>query len=442
MSGLLSNDAPDKGEVKPSTSKTPDDLADYLSQDDDKTDKPVKDKVDKEDKPAKDKDVDKDDKDDKLDDLDKDDIELKEDEDEDEDEKLKLEKEDKEDKDKIEIDAPPKKKEILAKYPNFYKDFPFFEKMMFRDRQYTELFGSFDDAKEVADRAETLERFETDLLKGNTETILTQIKSSDKKAFDKIVDGYLPTLAKVDKEAYYEVVGNIGKHIVKELVAEARNVTTTNKEQGEQLQQVALLLNQFLFGTSTWTPPKPRVEKTDAAADEELETERREFAQERFTTFRNELQTKIDNTLKATISDYIDPKGEMTAYVKKNAIKDALDSLHKGIGGDTAFRKSLDRLWESAFSDKFSQASGQRIRSTYLGKSKQLLPTIIKKARAEALKDLTPTSRKEKDDEDKDDDKETTSRRREPITSGRPRQSGGKNKMEKGESVLDFLSRD
>jgi len=373
------------------------------------------------------------------------DIEIKEDEEEEE--KLDLE-EDKDNKDKkrakpegeeeeIEIDAPPKKREIAAKYPNFFKEFPFIEKMMFRDRQYTDLFGSFDDARDVAERAQVLDRFEQDLIKGNTETVLAQIKNNDKKAFDKIVDSYLPALAKVDKEAYFEVVGNIGKHMIHELSQEARNIIGSNKEAGEALHNAALTLNQFLFGTSNYTPPKPRVEKVNEQ-DEELERERTNFVRERFETSRGDLQTRVDNTLKATISEYIDRSGEMSSYIKKNAIRDALNMLHQNIGNDTSFRKNLDRLWESAFNDRFSRSSLDRIRSTYLGKAKQLLPSVIKKARAEALKDSSP--RKSEDKEEKEDKEERP--RRGPIESGRPRQSGGKNKIEKGESVLEFFSRD
>lgn len=434
MSGLLSNSGDDKSAVKPAGEKaSADDLANFFAEPDDKGAKPDKeDKLDKEDKTDKDKD-----KDDKLD-IDEDDIELK-DEDEDDD-KLDLEDKDKKAEDEIEINAPPKKKEILAKYPNFLKEFPFFEKMMYRDRQYTELFGSFDDARDVAERAQILDHFEGDLMKGNTETILKQVKETDKKAFDKLVDNYLPTLARVDKEAYFEVVGNIGKHLIAELVKEGKSlgVDENSKDAAAALRNAALTLNQFLFGTSTYSPPQQRVAKADEK-DEELEQERTQYVRERFEDSRNELQTKVDNTLRATINDYIDRDSQMTGYVKKNAVRDALTMLHTAIGNDPAFRKNLDRLWESAFSSRFDRNSLDRIRSTYLGKAKNMLPAIIKKARAEALKDQTPSSRKERDEEK---DEETT-RKREPISSGRPRQqSGGKLKMERGESVLDFLSRD
>src|SRR5216684_980695 len=219
-----------------------------------------------------------------------DEIELK---DSDEDiEKLDLTKDD------IEVDAPPRKKEILAKYPDLFKTFPFLEKIMYRDRQYNELFGSFDDAKEIAEKSESFNQFESQLLAGDTSEVLRNVKDVDEKAFNIIVDEYLPTLAKVDKEAYFHVVGNLNRRLIMEMVQEA------NDTNNEDLKQAALLVNQFIFGSSKFTAPTLRVEKIkDTSEASEAEQERLAFTRERFETARDDLQTKIDNTLRATISD-------------------------------------------------------------------------------------------------------------------------------------------
>lgn len=420
-----------------------DDVLDLLSRDD------APDKTDKTDK------IGKDNKDDKA--KDDDDITLKDIEDDDD--KLKLDeddedKDDKEGKDKnkekdkkgkerqeseeeLELDAPPKKRELLTKYPDIFKTFPWFEKMIYRDRQYTELFGSFDDAKDVAEQAQILQGFEKDLMIGNTETILKQVKENDPKAFDKIVDNYMSTLSKVDKDAYVEVCGNIGKHIIRDLVNEATNVKGINKEQAELLQQTALILNQHLFGSSSYTPPKPRVEAKANEEEEKLNRERSDFSRQKYETSRDELQSRVDNTLRATITDYIDRNNEMSSYVKKNAIGDAMKLLHNTIGNDTGFRKNLDKLWEAAFNENFNQNSLARIKSAYLGRAKQLLKPIISKARAEALKDNVSVSRQEQQEEE-----EERPSRRGPIVSGRPRQTGGKNDRKAGESVSEFFARD
>ncbi len=335
-------------------------------------------------------------------------------------EKLDLAKPDED----VDIEAPPRKKEILKEYPELFKKFPFLEKMMYRDRQITELFGSFDDAKEVAERSETFNNFENQLLAGNTEEILREVKDADEKAFNIIVDDYLPTLAKVDKEAYFHVVGNLNRRLIMEMVQEA------NDTNNDDLKQAALLVNQFVFGSSKFTAPTLRVDKTkvDSAEQSEAEQERLSFAKERFESARDDLQSRVDNTLRATISDYIDPRGNMSSYVKKNAVADAMRILNSSIASDSSVVKNLDKLWRASFESKFSRESLGRIQSFYLSKAKSNLKNAILKARAEALKDSRPNGRK-----DEEEDETEVKQPQRKIATGKPSQPRGKNEMRKGE---------
>jgi hypothetical protein len=336
-------------------------------------------------------------------------------------------------KDEVDIEAPPRKKEILKEYPELFKKFPFLEKMMYRDREYSELFGSFDDAKEIAEKSESFNNFESQLLAGDTKEILREVKDADKKAFDTIVDNYLPALAEVDKDAYFHVVGNLNKRLIMEMVQEA------NDTNNDDLKQAALLVNQFVFGTAKFTAPSNRVEKKDEKSSE-AEQERLAFTRERFETSRDELQSRVDNTLRSTISEYIDPKNSMSSYVKKNAVNDAMKILNEAIASDPTVVKNLDRLWRASFEDKFSKDSQGKIQSYYLSKAKANLKNAILKARSEALKDVrTHSTENEKEAEVEKEDSRRPAR---TITPGRPSQPKGKNQPQKGESVTDFFMRD
>lgn len=344
-------------------------------------------------------------------------------------EKLDLNKAD----DDLDITAPPRKKEIQKKYPEIFKDFPFLEKMLYRDKEYTALFGSFDDAKDAAEQAETFKGFESQLLSGNTEEILKGIKETDEKAFNIIVDDYLTTLHKVDKDAYLHVVGNLNKRLIMEMVQEA------TESGNDDLKAAAMLVNQFVFGSAKFTAPANRVDRTVDEKTSEAETERLRFVQERFETSRDDLQGRVDNTLRATISEYIDPKGTMSAYVKKNAVNDALSNLSSAIASDPSVPKMLDKLWRAAFDAKFSKDSLSKIQRFYLGNAKKNLRGAIMKARTEALKDATPrSSRKEEDDSEPE---EKTPQKRGLVNPGRTSQPK-KNEMKRGESVADFFARD
>jgi hypothetical protein len=325
--------------------------------------------------------------------------------------------------------APPRKKEIIKKYPNVFKDFPFLEKMMYRDRQITEMFGSFDDAREVAEKYEMWGGLENQLLQGDTSGLLTELKNSDERAFNIAVDEYLPTLAKVDKDAYFHVVGNLNKRLIMEMFEEGNRIGS------DDLKQAALLVNQYVFGSSKFVGPTLRVNK-EAVKSDEAETERVSYLRERFETAVSDLQGQADNTLRATISEYIDPKGSMSSYVKKNAVNDAMDYLRTSLASNENVTRNLDKLWRQVVENKFSKESLGRVKSYYLSANKPNLKAAILKAREEALKDTSPSSRREEEIEE-----ETPSRRRN-IPTGKPSQPRGRNEMRKGESVQEFFARD
>ena len=420
-------------EGKPIVPKTADDINDMFKELDDEEPKPKEKEVSDKRESKK---VKEDDENENENEGEDDELELVEPEEEIE--KLDLAKSDDED---IDVQAPPRMKEITKKYPELFKDYPFLAKMMSRDRQYNELFGSFDDAKEVAERSENFNSFESQLLSGNTEEILKSVRETDEKAFNIIVDDYLPTLAKVDKEAYFHVVGNLNKRLIMEMVQEANDLEKNDPDRANELKQAALLVNQFIFGNSKFTPPSNRVDKAAKNNDEQSEAEKERIShlRERFEESRDDLQTQADNTLRATISDYIDPKGNMSSYVKKNAVADAMKILEKSLSNDSSVAKNLNKLWSAATDARYSRDSLGKIKSFYLSKAKGYLKNAILKARAEALKDSRPANRDKETDEEQE---ETPRKQTRNIPTGRPSQPKGKNEMKKGESVSEFFMRD
>lgn len=384
---------------------------------DDKTPKPDEEKPDEE-------------KPDTEEEEDPDKIKLKDPE-EDEEAEEKLDPKDEE----VTVDIPPKKAAILKEYPDFFKKFPAVEKMIFRDRAYTELFGSFEDAKEVAGKVEQFEQFESQLLSGDPTEVYKSLKEADPKAFDKIVDNYLQIIDTVDKEAGLEIKSNFAKHIIMGMVAESKRTSDT------KLNDAAAELHKYLFGNTEWKDPVKRISGEANPDKEKLDAERQEYMQGRFTTTRDDLETKVNNVLRATISDYIDPRGVMSAYEKKTAVNDAINSLHRKIGSDAAFKKNLDRLWKAAFSSNFSSKDVDGIRKSYLGKATGLLAGVIKEIRGEVLKGKTGSRGSAAKEEEEKETPQSSGKRN--INAGRPSQQKPKaDERKPGESVTDFFMRD
>ena len=345
--------------------------------------------------------------------------------------------------DLLEITTPVRRKEILAKYPKLFKDFPYLEKAYYREQQFTELLPTIQDAKVAVEKAKVLDLTERQVMSGDITSILNAAKSEDREAFNKIADNYLPALKHVDEQAYYHVLGNVIKDTIITMVKEGRALG----EQGAPLQAAANVLNQFVFGSQTFTPPtqlskNQRPEEQSREAEYRKQDQQRAYAQ--FESVRSDLQTKADNVLKSTIDGHLDPQGTMTSYVKTHAAKEAFDNLETLISKDTRFRTLLDKLWEKAFETNFDKQSTDRIKAAYLSKAKTLLPSVIKKARNDALKGL---GRRERVEESTNGDNEAaikspkanTSGKSTPPSSGRIRTAKD---IPRGMTTLEFLNKD
>ena len=335
----------------------------------------------------------------------------------------------------LELVTPVRRKEILSKYPKLFKDFPYLEKAYYREQQFTELLPTIDDAKQAVEKSGILDKFEADLIDGNIERMLLAAKSNE-KGFTKIADNYLSTLSKVDEKAYLHVIGNVIKHTIINMVQESRS------SGNEALQSAAQILNQYAFGSSEFKPITrlSKDEQPDTKVNELNEREQK-FNQQRFESANNDLSSRVNNAYKSTIEANIDPKQSMSDYVRKTASREALENLESLISKDGRFKILVDKLWEAAIKDDFSKSSTDRIRSAFVSKAKTLLPSVIQKARNEALKGMGKRVTSDKTDDNETEITDTKTRTRESSRSSN-KSDQSKKGIPKGMSSLEFLMSD
>lgn len=352
-----------------------DDLLDLLS--DETDDKKVEEKPEKK--------ADKtDDDDDKKEKKSKPEDDLDELDDDDEDDDKDKDKDDDEDDDELDDDinsfVPVSKKAILKEFPTVFKKFPQLEAAYYKSAQYTEVFPTVEDAKEAAERSNSLADFEKDILDGNLEKLFSSVKANSPKTLDKIADNLLTTLSKVDEGTALHIVGNVFRQSL------TRAANDGKRSKNEELVLAAKIINEYIFGEEEIKPPSKLERAVDTTESDKIKEERAQFEREKFQSVLDDLQTKADNRIKSTIDQMIDPKDEMSAYIKKNAVKDAFDSLNLALRQDAAFKRSLDNLWRSAQGEKYSSSSLDRIRTAYLSKAKTLIRDVVRNSRNEALK--------------------------------------------------------
>jgi len=142
--------------------------------------------------------------------------------------------------DLLELTTPVRRKEILAKYPKLFKDFPYLEKAYYREQQFTEVFPTIQDAKNSAEKARLLDTVDQQIMNGDISTVLQAARQENQESFHKIVDNYLPALRNVDQQAYYHVLGNVIKDTIITMVKEGRALG----DQGAPLQAAANVLGR------------------------------------------------------------------------------------------------------------------------------------------------------------------------------------------------------
>lgn len=285
--------------------------------------------------------------------------------------------------DETEFHSLPSRKEILAKYPNLYKDFPALQKAVYREEQYAEVFPTLDDARNARDEVNNFRQLEGSLLKGSSEVLLKNLKQNAPDAFNKINDSYLETLSQVDEKAYRSIIDKVVKGTLHNVLVYAKN---KGNENGEKAAQI---IHDLIYGTTNVTVPE-KVEPKEDKDKRELEEQRAKFQQEKIVYAVNDVSDRAKNLIKAAIDKHIDPKEQMSTYVRSKAADDAYREVEQLIIGDRKFRAHLDKLWANAIAEAgngpITEASKLTIRNAIISRARQTLPRTITNIRGNALK--------------------------------------------------------
>src|SRR6187401_3520536 len=92
----------------------------------------------------------------------------------------------------LELMTPVRRREILAKYPKLFKDFPYLEKAYYREQQFTEINPTIEDARVASEKAKIMDIVEREIMSGDITSVLAAAKDENQEAFYKVVDNYLP----------------------------------------------------------------------------------------------------------------------------------------------------------------------------------------------------------------------------------------------------------
>jgi hypothetical protein len=301
--------------------------------------------------------------------------------------------------DEDEFHDVPARKAILKEFPELFKKFPAIERSIYREQQYSEVFPTIKDARAAHEMLTNYGQLENSLMQGKSYFLLKNLKEGAPKAFDKYVDGFLSELAEVDEKSSQKLINRIVKNTLYNTFAVGK------RKANETLQKAAQILHDAIYGTEEVSPDltdrRPGKSEDNEEDDREKQLREREaqYYHRQLADAVDDVTERSQNILKSTIDKHIDPKEQMTAYVRNKAQEDAYKEVHDQLLNDKRFRATINRLWQEASSQgNITEAHKQKIRNAILAKAKTLLPGAISKARNEALKGIIRKSRDVEDE--------------------------------------------
>lgn len=295
---------------------------------------------------------------------------------EDDEDEEKEEEDDEDEPVKIPFDRPSFK-EIKAKYPEFFKDFPALKEAFFREAEFTKFFPTIDDAKEAFEDNEAFNGLRESVLSGDANTLLEAIEKAGKTELSHFTHSFLPSLFKRDQRLYNEVVTPLFESLIRHVFSDG------NRNNNEDLKNAATAISKYLWGTSGVAEGKERVSKVPEAPKEDAQKKREN--EERFNTVYVDVLTKMHKAATQIIMKDLDPEEVFTPSMRRLLAKDILERVGKQLEADEGHLSVMRARWKRASIDGFTDASKEKIITAYLSRAKSVIPSIREKVRTKAL---------------------------------------------------------
>ena len=331
------------------------------------------------------------------------------------------------DEPEVEAESADKKTELLPherptltdikkEFPNFFKKFPTMEHMLFREREYTQLFPTVAEAKDAAEASVALDDFRTDLFAGTGEKFTLALKEAGE--LDKFSRNFLTNLQKSDKDGYWNAITPTLENLVKGFMREGQRRNDQNLiASAENLSIYLFDTDEIAKGTKTMIKPAPVEDKrvTDRLAD----IDRRDNNNFRINVLEG-IASGIDPIIGVSSLKNIKPT------MQKILSKQVLDEVDAAIAKDDAHMRYVNSLWAKA-KGNYTNEIKSKIISAYLERAKSLVPSIRRRVLADALGTTVEKSR------EKLEQNRRVQNRREPGSQGKP--AGNATKVHSAKSI-------
>ena len=303
-----------------------------------------------------------------------------------EEEKHEVEEEEEEEEEEVLASGKtrPSFSAIKTKYPNLFKDFPEIQEALGRERGYTEVFTTVEEAKEAQEKASDYNYLENLVAKGtpeSTKEFLDIMKENDADNYKGYVNSFLPALMKADSDTYFAITLPIMQNILQGAYKEGIG------NENENLKGSALWLSKYLFGDIAFAKgekalPTLKVDRKVNPEEDKFSKEKEEFYSQRAKEFETAVYSTADKRLENVITEGLDPNNEFSSFELKHLVKDIAAEIQLRLDKDDLHMSRMNALWQQAGKSAMSEESKNRIVSAFLSRAKTILPDVRKEIKA------------------------------------------------------------
>jgi hypothetical protein len=266
-------------------------------------------------------------------------------------------------------------KTIKEKYPDLAKDKDF-QNMFHREKAFSEVFPTVEDAREASVAAQTMEFFDNSLVEGDPKVLLSALNEN---VVTKFAENVLPAL--------YQVNPSLFARATQPLMIELLNSVAERAEstKDENLAISAKNIAKFIFGK--FEIPS-RTQRTTPELEQErqrLQQERQTIAQRTENQFFERADKSIARQLRKVVEEGLDPKGELSDFTKNALVKQIIEDTKSTLMTDEMFKSKVKNLHRLARNAGFPEDYLPRFISTYLGRAKSLALTLRAKHKSAAV---------------------------------------------------------
>lgn len=273
------------------------------------------------------------------------------------------------------VAAKDRAKEVTAKYPNLFKEFPDLRKALFQYDQYSTVFPTIELAKEAAGKVEHFEALGASLLEGDSGSLLDSIHDVDPKAVSTLATNFLPTLYSRSPELWRQAVDPVLREVL--LTARNRAVKDKNVNLGRAYQ----IMSEFLYGEKEIkAAPKPQNDPEKEALKKRLAAVETEKNEGFIATTKSEIDSSLSKAIEAKLT-------AVPASLRSLVVEKAIKQIGQKLGSNPAHVQAINRLGEAAKRVGFTDESRKAIVDAYTRPARQILGTVV----AEIVKGLGKT---------------------------------------------------